>query len=633
MKKATDILQQYWGYPEFRPQQAEIIEATVRGEDVLALLPTGGGKSICFQVPALMQEGICLVVSPLIALIKDQVEQLTKRKIPAVAIYSGMNKREIDIVLDNCIYGNFKFLYVSPERLKTDIFIERFKRMHVNLIAIDEAHCISQWGHDFRPSYLEIALIRELKPELNVLALTASADNKVCEDITKYLELKNVLLFKKSFYRGNLFYAVRKAESKNNKCVEILNSIAGSAIVYVNTRKAAKEVTLFLQKSGIYADFYHGGLNQATRNTKQFNWINNQTRVMVATNAFGMGIDKPDVRLVVHMELPNCMESYYQEAGRAGRDENNAFPVLLYQEVDFERLKQKTLDAHPSVDTIKRVYQALANYFKLAVGSAGGQAYDFDILDFCHTYNFRAVEVYSALLRLNDFGLIQQNEGLFMPSKIMFRVGNTALYEFQIANAKYDQLIKVILRMYGGELFGNFIKIKEEDLAKITFDSVKEVEKKLEYLASLNVLEYQKRSSLPQIIFINERMDINNLGIDKKLIDERRTLAMEKSEKMVAYCTNTTLCRSRYIQMYFDEQAETDCGTCDICLQRKKEGTFHENIEEKVLAFLDTQIVASLSEVLEYLPKQDPKETAIVVRKMVEGGTLLLVDGLLKINK
>lgn len=566
---AKAILKQYWGYDQFRPMQEEIIDSILSGHDTLALLPTGGGKSICFQVPALMREGVCIVISPLIALMKDQVEQLRQRKISAVAIYSGMSQKEIDLQLDNCVYGNIKFLYVSPERLKTDIFIERAKRMHIGLIAVDEAHCISQWGYDFRPPYLEIADFRALFPEINIIALTATATKEVKQDIQQKLSFKNAKLFQKSFARANLSYAVRKVENKEQKLLEILRNIAGTAIIYVRSRKRTQAIAQWLQKQQISSDFYHAGLKNEERSQKQEDWITSKTRVIVATNAFGMGIDKPDVRVVIHVDLPDNLEAYYQEAGRAGRDEKKAYAVILYDQNDIHNLQKRVEDTHPDLKFIRQVYQCLANYYRIAVGSSHMASYDFDLNDFIKIYHLSSAQVYHALKRMEEHGLIQLNEAFFAPSKLHILIDHTEMYKFQVANARLDPLTKALQRLYGGELYANFVNISESQLAKQLKIPIQEVRKLLTSMADMNVITYHPQKDKPQLTFLTPRFDANRIPISHKDLDQKKALYKEKVNAIVHYTEHQHRCRTQLLLEYFDEISYAHCGVCDICVEKK----------------------------------------------------------------
>ncbi|HCX23879.1 MAG TPA: RecQ family ATP-dependent DNA helicase [Cytophagales bacterium] len=570
MSTPLQILHQYWGYSEFRPLQSEIIGAVLDKQPTLALLPTGGGKSICFQVPAMCVEGICIVVSPLIALMKDQVMQLQKRNIKAVAIYSGMSKKEIDIALDNCIYGQIKFLYVSPERLKTELVRERAKQMDINLLAIDEAHCISQWGYDFRPPYLEIAdFIEEIKPP-RLVALTASATREVKFDILEKLKVEDARVFQKSFARPNLSYSVFELEDKEQKILEILNKVQGSSVIYVRSRKQTREIAEFLHYNQISTDYYHAGIPGSVRSAKQDKWIEGKTRVMVSTNAFGMGIDKGDVRTVIHYDLPDSLEAYYQEAGRAGRDEKKAFAIQLFSKTDIENLKSRTEQAAVSVEYIKRVYQALANYFKLAVGSNALTSFEFDYQEFARNFDLPLAETFHALNKLADEGLIALNEPFKETSKLIFNLEQPEIYKFQVANKAMDPVIKVLMRLYGGNLFNDFVTIKEKDIASLLGESIEKAINQLKYLHQAEVVTYQKASDIPRITFLTPRFDANNLPLDQKRIKWRREVTLAKAEAVVSYVGDDKKCRSRVIQRYFDEVSYEDCGVCDVCISKTK---------------------------------------------------------------
>ncbi|MEQ8904714.1 RecQ family ATP-dependent DNA helicase [Ekhidna sp.] len=583
----SEILKQYWGYDSFRAMQEEIIQSVLDGKDTLALLPTGGGKSICFQVPALALEGVCIVVSPLISLMKDQVDQLQRRGIKSAAIYSGMSRREIDITLDNCIYGDFKFLYVSPERLKTEIFLERAKQMNISLLAIDEAHCISQWGYDFRPPYLQIA---EFKKEIGVerlIALTATATKEVKEEITEKLELKDVQIFQKSFARANLSYSAFRLENKEGKLLEILGNVPGTSVVYVRSRKRTKEIADLLRRNHISADHYHAGLSGLERSEKQTDWINNKVRVMVATNAFGMGIDKPDVRTVIHLDLPDSLETYYQEAGRAGRDERKAYAVALYHDQDIDELKDRTNRSVVSLEQIKRTYQALANFFKMAIGSHALSSFPFNYEQFINTYNLPVVETYAALKKLTDEGLIQMTEGFYEHSKITFLLDKSETYKFQIANPKLDTVIKTLLRLYGGEVFAGYAKIKEKDVGSLLKTDKVQVRKWLKFLNDSEVIDYQPAMDSATITFLTPRLDPEKLPIDNKQIEWRRKLALEKANSVIEYMKSTE-CRTQIFQRYFDEETSLTCGICDNDLEKKKQLKASEIPIERVEEVLES---------------------------------------------
>ncbi|NQX97321.1 MAG: RecQ family ATP-dependent DNA helicase [Flavobacteriales bacterium] len=563
------ILLKYWGHKAFRPLQENIINAALNGKDTLALLPTGGGKSICFQIPALAKEGICIVVSPLIALMKDQVQNLVKRNIKAVAIYSGMTKREIDITLDNCIYGNIKFLYISPERIETEIFKERYKKMNVNIIAIDESHCISQWGYDFRPSYLNIASLREQHPNVPFLALTATATPEVVIDIQEKLKFKTENALQKSFERKNLSYAVLYEENKLNRILKILKNVPGTSVIYVRSRKKTKEVALFLLKNGISADFYHAGLSNEERTLKQSNWINNITRVIVSTNAFGMGIDKPDVRSVIHIDLPDSLEAYFQEAGRGGRDEEKAYAILLFEEADRIDLEKRIVNSFPEIKVIKKVYQSLANYFQIPIGSALNESYSLNIIQFSEQYNLQVYVVYNCLKFLEKEAYLILSESNYNASRVKFEVVKEELYEFQVKNNKFDLFIKTILRSYTG-LFENFSKIDEFEIAKRMKTTKDKVVKALQYLDNLELISYLEQTTQPQLTYLTERLDIKDVKISAKHYHDRKEIAIKKMESVIYFATVKHKCRSEILLNYFGEKDIYRCGVCDVCLERNK---------------------------------------------------------------
>ncbi len=566
-----ETLRQYWGYKSFRPLQQDIIQAVLGGKDVLALLPTGGGKSICFQVPTLMRPGLCIVISPLIALMKDQVDQLKKRKIAAEAIFTGMKASEIDVVLDNCIYGKVKFLYLSPERLKTTLLQERAQKMQVSLLAVDEAHCISQWGYDFRPAYLDIAAFKTLLPSVNVIALTATATPRVQQDIQEQLQLKSPLRFQKSFTRDNLAYVVRKTEDKEGQLLNILRHVPGTAIVYVNARKKAKTTAQLLQKNDINAVAYHAGLTAPERSARQEAWINETTKVIVATNAFGMGIDKLNVRLVVHLDLPTTLEAYYQEAGRAGRDEKKAYAVILHNDQDIAILKEGIQITHPSLSQLRKVYQHLANYYQVAVGSHNMTTYDFDLEHFAHVYGLKPRLAYQALKTLEREGLIQLNETFYQSAQLYIIIDPQALYAFQVAHAPYNLLIKALLRLYGGALFSTFTGISIQHIAQFLNGTPQGISKQLEALEQRQIVQYRPPKDTPQLTFITPRYPAALLPLDSKKLKQRMTIAQEKAEAAVHYITCQYRCRVHLLLEYFSEIVHQKCGHCDICLVEEKQ--------------------------------------------------------------
>ncbi|MBS1488404.1 MAG: RecQ family ATP-dependent DNA helicase [Bacteroidetes bacterium] len=618
-----EILKKYWHYPAFRSPQQEVIDAFLSGKDVVAILPTGAGKSVCFQVASLMKEGVCIVVTPLIALMQDQVQQLKQKDIPALAIFSGMSRSEIDIALDNCVYGKQKFLYVSPERLQTEIFRERFKRMNVNLVAIDEAHCISQWGYDFRPPYLQIASLRELKSDVPFMALTASATKLVREDIVEKLQLRNHSLFQKSFLRENFSLVVRKTEAKEKKLLEILQKVPGSAIVYTRSRKLAQSLSAFLTKNKISAQFYHAGLAADDRLLRQQEWLANTVRVMVATNAFGMGINKADVRTVIHFDLPEDIESYYQEAGRAGRDGKRSYATLLFHEADVHNLSTKTELKEPTLEYLKKVYQALANFFQLAEGSGQGEAFDFDLDQFSKKYTLRQAAVFSALKKMEEFGLLILSEGFHRPSRVHFSIDKNKIYAFQVANALYDPLIKMMLRLYGAELFSEFVEITESKVAKAMKLSMAEVKSELQQLHRLQILSYQPSSDAPYITLLLPRQDANNLPIDHKAWAYRRKLHTDKMQAVINYAEQSHQCRMQFIQQYFGEETFAVCGLCDVCIDKKKKDNsflMNDYVEQIVQALQHKPLAPDELEAT--LAPRDKELFVEAVRELVDRGVL-----------
>lgn len=561
----------YWGYAAFRPLQESIITSVMEGQDTLAILPTGGGKSICYQVPGLCLEGICIVVSPLVALMKDQVEGLKKRGVNAVSLHSGLKTREIDIILDNCVYGQVKFLFVAPERLKSELFLERLKKMKVSFIAVDEAHCISQWGHDFRPAYLTIGELREDLPDCKVLALTASATPEVKEDIKTLLSFHDHQEFTGSFKRDNLSLSVFEEVKKEAKLLKILRSVPGSTIVYASTRKSCKELTYFLQRNQVSADYYHAGLDIKVRSEKQDRWLNNQVRVIVATNAFGMGIDKPDVRIVVHWDIPSTPEGYYQEAGRAGRDEEKSYAVLLYNQHDITLAKQHVSKAFPEIKEIKRVYQSLANYYQLAVGVGALRAFDFDLKNFCETYELNNVLTYHCLQLLEKQGFIQFNEPFRNPSKLIFNIQGPDLYSFQVAHKELDTVIKTVLRCYGAELFNHYMVVDEKFVGKAIGVSENEIRTKLNHLNKLGAVHYIPRNERPQVCFLQPRYDATSLPLNQKKMEERKQNMEVRTQFLLDFIVDKENCRSVAIANYFGITGERDCQVCDNCLANKPE--------------------------------------------------------------
>ncbi len=618
-----EVLKKYWGYDSFRPMQREIIQSVLDGKDTLALLPTGGGKSICFQVPALTQPGVCLVISPLIALMKDQVYNLQKRNIPAIAIYSGMHYKEIDTAFDNCVYGNIKFLYLSPERLTSDLAIERIKKMNINLLAVDEAHCISQWGYDFRPPYLEIFNVREYLNNVPTLALTATATPEVVEDIQEKLNFKEKNVFQKSFSRDNLSYVVLEEEGKDNKLLDILKKVKGSGIVYVRNRKRTKDIAHFLKRKGIPADFYHAGLSSDIRSEKQDQWIQDKIRIMVSTNAFGMGIDKPDVRIVVHMDLPDSLEAYFQEAGRGGRDLKKSYAVLLYNDADRRNLERNYELAFPEFGEVKRVYQALGSYFQLAVGSGKGEFFDFDLADFITHFDLESFKTYNCLKILEKSGWISLTESVFIPSKIKIIVSKEILYDYQLKNKSYEKILKTILRSYQG-VFNHLTPVNERKLARFLHMTPFALGNALNQIAQQGIIKYLPQKDKPQLSFLEERLNAEDLTFDRELYKFRKDRYRKQIAAAIHYA-RTPDCRSKMLLQYFGEDNDKKCGVCDVCLGRTKTELSqdeYENYKSKIKKMLAKEEL-SLEDIVEsFASHRQPKViqtlTFLVDNKIVE---------------
>lgn len=606
IQNSNQVLKEHFGYDEFRPNQKEIIDAVLEGNDTLALLPTGGGKSVCFQVPALAKDGICLVISPLIALMKDQVENLKKRNIKAIAIFSGMSSREIDIALDNCVYGDIKFLYVSPERLQTDLFIERIKRMNVNLVAIDEAHCISQWGYDFRPPYLEIAKLRLLIPNVPFLALTATATLPVRKDICDKLEFKrNHKVFTSSFYRENLTYAIVREEDKYGRLFRIIKKVGGSGIVYVRTRKDTEKLARVLSAMQISALAYHAGLSADERGRRQDLWKSNKVPLMIATNAFGMGIDKPDVRYVVHLALPDNPEAYFQEAGRGGRDGIDSYAVIIYTSDDGKDLVKRYEISHPSNDYCKQIYRHLASHFQLAHGAGKNETFDFDIIQFCKKNELEVLEAFHAIKFLEKEGFVMMSESVYEPSRLKVVCDKGTLYKFQIANSAMDNLIKAILRSYGG-VFDSFSPINEQLLAGRLNLSTAQVVEGLSRLNNQKIIEYLPKKDKPQLTFLTERIKGENLRVRSSQTKIREEADLERMKAMLSYAENKVDCRSKQLLAYFGEEISKNCGKCDVCLKRQKQ-TYAQDSLDKLKQIVLTKLTEArtLDELIDILGEED----------------------------
>ncbi len=579
MDSYHEILKHYWGYDEFRPLQHDIIRSISEGKDTLGLMPTGGGKSITFQVSALAKDGICLVVTPLISLMNDQVKNLREKGIKALAVHSGLTRKEIEITLDNCINGGFKFLYLSPERLGSELFRKKLEQMDVNILAVDEAHCISQWGYDFRPSYKKIAEIRELFPDVPVLALTATATTEVVEDIQEQLKFKRKNLFQKSFYRSNLAYVVRESEDKEGMLLKILNTINGSGIVYVRNRKKTKEYAALLVENGISASYFHAGLKSEVKNERQHYWSTGRIRIMVSTNAFGMGIDKSDVRVVVHMTSPDSIEAYFQEAGRAGRDGKKAYAVLLWSNNDRVSLNRMARNSFPEPDTIKRIYDALGNFFQIAAGHGNGATFDFNLGKFCSIFKFSILAAYNSLKILHLAGYINFTEELQLPSRVHIITNREELYKVQVANIELDNFIKLLLRSYTG-LFTQYVAIDEGLLADRLRLSRNEVYSYLKRLAQMSMISYNPQKKTPLVTYTSDRLETRYIELKREVYTDRKARLDSRIDAMVDYATTGYVCRSKQLLSYFGETSSQNCGVCDVCLERRKLGVDDDNFEK-----------------------------------------------------
>ncbi|MDR1553620.1 MAG: RecQ family ATP-dependent DNA helicase [Prevotellaceae bacterium] len=621
------ILFEHWGYSQFRPLQEEIITSVYNGNDTLALMPTGGGKSITFQIPALAKDGICIVISPLIALMKDQVENLKSRNIYALAVHSGMNAREIDITLDNALYGNYKFLYLSPERLATQKMRNYIERMNVNLIAIDESHCISQWGYDFRPPYLQIAEIRSILPDVPVLALTATATPEVVDDIMEKLSFRKKNVLQKSFERKNLSYIVRNIEDKQQYLKKIVESVKGSGIVYVRNRKKTKEISVFLQSIGISADYYHAGLSSEIRSYKQDLWKSGKTQVIVATNAFGMGIDKPDVRFVVHLDLPDSLEAYFQEAGRAGRDGKRSYAVLLYNNSDKVRFEQQFRMAFPPVETIKEIYQSVCSYLGVAYGEGKGTVFDFNLMDFSIHTKIYSLTVLNSLKILEHENYFQVTDELNSPSRLMFIVNRDDLYKIQVENKDLDSFIKLLLRAYTG-LFTNFTNIDETYLAKFgnTTDDV--IKQYLIQLSKKHLISYIPQKRTPLLILNENRLEEANVRISPENYHFLKERHKNRMDAMINYASGTTKCRSQILLSYFGEKDTYRCGQCDVCKTRNELdiSAYEFDMIVEQLKKLITNNETQLSDIVDKINASQEK-TVKVVRWLLDNGKITETQG------
>ena len=637
-RKIHDVLRQYWGYEEFRPMQEEIIRSVMASRDTLALLPTGGGKSLTYQVPTLAREGLCIVVTPLIALMKDQVDNLRKRGVQAVAIHSGLSPAEIDRLLDNCVYGTVKFLYIAPERIGTELFLMRVAKMNLQLIAVDEAHCISQWGYDFRPSYLRIAELRRAHPEVPILALTASATELVTRDIMENLQFPEQNLLRGDFLRPNLSYSVRQTDDKQGQLLRLVQNVPGTGIVYVRTREATEQVAEYLRSEGITAEAYHGGLAHAERSIRQEEWIQNRVRVMVATNAFGMGIDKPDVRFVVHYTMCDSLESYYQEAGRAGRDGKRAYALLLASEDDPQRIVRRYEQEFPPLEQVKDIYEEICSYLQIAIGDGAQTSHLFNIFEFCarnHRYE-GTVESAIKLLQLN--GYITLTDAQENPARVMFMVSRDELYRIRVNRNELDPFIRVLLRLYNG-IFNDFRPINESEIATWSGYSVERVRELLKRLWQLRVIRYIPSNRSPILYLHEERLPREDLYIAPETYRRRKELIEERFEQMLHYAQNEEQCRSTVLDHYFGGKSDIACGICDICLRKRREEKARRGETQADEATLREQIIATLQAnptephaLLQRL-KASPERASELLRQLLEEGLITQSgEGLLKIS-
>lgn len=614
MALPEDILKQYWNFDSFRHPQREIIQSVLDGHDTLALLPTGAGKSVCFQVPALCQNGLTIVVSPLIALMRDQVMNLNKKGIKAMAVVSGMRHRDIDIALDNCIYGDIKFLYLSPERLKTELFRERVKRMKINLIAVDEAHCISQWGYDFRPAYIDIAELRHVIPHVPILAVTASATKKVAEDIVQKLSFsKSYQFFKTSFERKNIQYLVVHTEDKEGQILDILQHYSGSGIIYINHRKKVEKTAAFLLKHKIQADFYHAGLDMKVRTQKQDAWIRGNTRVIVATSAFGMGIDKPDVRWVIHLDLPESLESYYQESGRAGRDGQNSVAILLCNENDCDIQEKQFKEHFPEKEEIRAIYQSICNYLQLAIGSGENQDYPFDIIDFCYQYSYSIRKVLHALSFLEQLQLITFVNDIHIPSKARIIFSSDELYQFRLKYPDLDEFLMILLRNYPG-IMDDLVVINESYLAQWVNKKTSDITALLVQLKQSYVIQYFPKTDEPILFFNSERISEKNISLNTTLYDQRKLDTLRRLESVWNYAYSDQ-CRVKTMLYYFQEKKDS-CTACDVCLEQTFDSKKSQELEHQILK--NTVHPQSLEDILKQLPYTYQNQAVELIRSLLE---------------
>lgn len=627
-RNLNEILKEYWGYDDFRPMQREIIESVLSGHDTLALMPTGGGKSITYQLPALASDGLCIVVTPLIALMKDQVDRLRAKHISAVAVHSGLTDRQIDILLDNCVYGDVRFLYLAPERLASETFRLRVQRMNVKLLAVDEAHCISQWGYDFRPSYLRIAELRRLIPDVPVLALTASATKQVADDIMHRLGFAEKRILRGSFLRPNLSYSVRHVDDKNEQLMRVVNNVNGSGIVYVRLREAAEKVAEYLREQGVSASYYHGGLPHAERSIRQDEWLAGKTRIMVATTAFGMGIDKPDVRFVVHYSMCDSLESYYQEAGRAGRDGGKSYAVLLVAPDDDKRIVRRFESEFPKIEVVKSIYEKICSYLQVAIGDGAQAAFVFNIHDFCAREHLYIGTVMSAITLLSHNGYMSLAEERENPARLMFCVSRDDLYKVRTGGERDDEILRTILRLYNG-VFTEFRAIDEMEIAASSGRNHYEVRECLKNLWRAHIIRYIPSNTSPLIYLEEERLPVEDLYIAPETYSKRKALMMERFENMLHYASNESECRSVVLDRYFGGGDSVACGVCDICLANRKRKGAKPSLEEEIAQRVQGGQL-SVKDLVSGLGC-DPEQAITLVRRMMEEGRIsMTAEGLLQ---
>ncbi|MCK7591265.1 RecQ family ATP-dependent DNA helicase [Subsaxibacter sp. CAU 1640] len=621
MTQPIQFLERYWNHTAFRPMQEDIINAVLQNEDTFALLPTGGGKSLCFQIPALMRDGICIVVSPLVGLMKDQVNNLNDKGIKALAITSGISYSELDTLLDNCIYGNYKFLYLSPERLQQDLVKDRIQQMNVNLIAVDEAHCISQWGNDFRPAYKNIKILRELHPTVNVIALTATAKPDVVEDIISELDFISPKIFKASFQRPNIAYMILETDDKQYKVEQILKKHKGSSIIYVRTRRATIEINSYLESKGFSSLYYHGGLNSKEKQDHLTLWSQNEKEIMVATTAFGMGIDKADVKNIIHVNLPESLESYYQEAGRAGRNGGKSFAIILKSKTDEQALKNQFLNVLPSIDFLKQVYRKLCNYFQISYGEGEQTVHEFNFNNFCKTYEFNTAITFNALQILDRNSVISLTQQFNYQAKLQFLISNQSLFRYLETHKQFDVLVKSIMRTYGG-IFENLLKININlisDKASISEDVVL---KSLHQLKKDGVVDFQYSNTDAELTFLVPREDDKTINRISKHVEQQFNLKKHQIDAVIEYVTNNALCKNRQLLDYFGENIKTDCGMCSVCISKKGTKTESKSIIHDIIMLLENQPLSS-RKIIENL-SYDDKTVLTTLQVMIENDILEL---------